>query len=306
MAINHLEDLFTFVIVVDQRSFTKAAQELGITHSVVSKRINRLEKELGARLLQRSTRRLALTEVGQAFYQRGLQIKKDLDEAVLEISASHEKPHGTLRINAPMSFGQLHLIPAVADFIKLYPDIKIELLLGRQYANLLEEGLDLAIQISELPDSSLFAQRLALRSTLICASPQYLREHGTPSTPQELTQHNCLLYQQRESFSSWRFVDAQGKDLFIKVSGNLIVNSSQALTRAAIAGLGIARLPGYLVNQELIDGSLVAILNEHCPHDIGIYAIYPHHRYLATKVKLFVNFLMERFGKERYWNQRKN
>ena len=300
---NHtLNDLMTFVTVVDEQSFTRAADRLNVTHSVVSKRITRLESSLNARLLNRTTRRLMMTEPGQALYERCSQIKQDIEEATLAVASTHDRPYGTLRVNAPMSFGQIHLAPVVCDFIKAYPDIKVELVLGRQYANLLEHNLDLSIQISELPDSSFIAKRLALRSTHICASPEYFKTHGIPKTPDELKEHNCLIYQSHKMHDEWHF--AQNDDTqVIKVQGNLHVNSSQAIQRAAIKGLGIARLPGYLTEQAIAAGKLASVLHEYCPHDIGIYAVYPHNRHLATKVRVFIDFIAERFSQEHHWNE---
>lgn len=297
-----LNDLMTFVTVVDEQSFTKAADRLNVTHSVVSKRITRLEASLKARLLNRTTRRLMMTESGQALYQRCSQIKHDIEEATLAVANTHDKPYGTLRVNAPMSFGQIHLAPVVCDFIKQYPEIKVELVLGRQYANLLEHNLDLSIQISEMPDSSFIAKRLALRSTHICASPEYFQTYGMPKMPEDLKNHNCLIYHSHKAHDEWRFSNESDAQV-VKVQGNLHANSSQAIQRAAIKGLGIARLPGYLTEQAIAAGKLESVLPEFCPHDIGIYAVYPHNRHLATKVRVFIDFLAERFSQEHHWNE---
>ena len=297
-----LNDLMTFVSVVDEQSFTKAANRLHITHSVVSKRISRLESSLKARLLNRTTRRLMLTESGQALYERCAQIKQSIEEATLAIANTHDKPYGTLRVNAPMSFGQMHLTPVVCDFIKAYPDIRVDLVLGRQYANLLEHNLDLSIQISELPDSSFIAKRLALRSTHICASPEYFKDHPVPATPEALKEHNCLIYHSHKPHDEWRFIKGDDTQM-VKVQGNLHINSSQAIQRAAINGQGIARLPGYLTERAIAQGELQGVLQEYCPHDIGIYAVYPHNRHLATKVRVFIDFLADRFAGEHHWNE---
>lgn len=302
MDMQNLPDLMTFVMVVDEDSFSAAAKKLGLSHSVISRRITRLENELGVQLLQRTTRRLSMTEAGRAIYERAKQIQRDIEEVSLTVSASQQELRGTLRINAPMSFGQLHLMPAICEFMEQYPDLRIELLLGRQYANLIEESLDISIQISELPDSSFIAKTLMHRNTIVCATPKYLAQYGTPQKPEDLKQHNCLLYQEKRVHNDWRFI--RNKEEFsVKVSGNLIINSSQAVAKAALASLGIARLPNYLIMHEINTGNLVSLIPEYCPKDIGIYAVYSHRKYLAKKVRVFVDFLVKKFSEDTYWNK---
>lgn len=299
---NKLDDLMLFVQVVDTKSFSLAAKELGVAKSMVSKHINQLETRLNARLLNRSTRKLSLTEAGRLLYDHCKRIQQDIDTAIQAVSSTHDTPRGMLRINAPLSFGHLHLIPAIADFNQKYPEIEVELLLGSQYANLIETGLDLAIQIKDLPDSNLIAKKLAVRSTQVCASPRYFAEHGFPQTPYDLKQHNCLVYRTQGQVSDeWRFV-IDGQDKIIKVGGDFQVNSSLGLARAAKSHAGIVKLPGYMINDEVQTGELVTVLNEFCPRDIGIYMVYPQNRFLAPKVKAFVDFLTARFASEQYWN----
>lgn len=302
MNMQNLPDLMTFVMVVDEDSFSAAAKKLGLSHSVISRRITRLESELGVQLLQRTTRRLSMTEAGRAIYERGKQIQRDIEEVSLTVSVSQQELRGTLRINAPMSFGQLHLVPAICEFMEQYPDLRIELLLGRQHANLIEESLDVSIQISELPDSSFIAKTLMHRNTVLCATPEYLKQHGTPEKPEDLKHHNCLLYQEKRVHSDWRFV-RHGEEFSVKVSGNLIINSSQAIAKAALASLGIARLPSYLITHEINMGNLISLMPEYCPKDIGIHAIYSHRKYLAKKVRVFVDFLVKKFSEDAYWNK---
>jgi DNA-binding transcriptional LysR family regulator len=290
-----LSDLMTFVTVADEMSFTKAANRLDLAHSVVSKRISRLEADLKVHLIHRTTRRLVLTEAGQALYERCAQIKKDLEEVTLSVSADNQQPHGTLRVNAPMSFGQIHLVPAVCDFMKAYPDIKVELVLGRQYANLLEHSLDISIQISELPNSSFVAKKLGTRNTHICATPEYFKVHGIPKVPEDLKNYMCLIYESHKAHDEWRFIHA-GKEQLVKVQGDFHVNSSQAILGAAMQGMGVARLPGYLIEEQLKSGVLESVLQDYCPRDIGIYGVYPHNRHLAAKVRIFLDFLAKRFG----------
>lgn len=300
---NNLDDLMLFVNVVDANSFSKAAKQVGVTKSLVSKHINKLETQLGARLLNRSTRKLSLTEAGTLLYQHCKRIQQDIDTALLAVSYTQDQPRGKLRINAPLSFGHLHLIPATTDFMQNYPEIQIELLLGSQYANLIETGLDLAIQIKDLPDSRLIAKKLAVRSTQVCGSPEYFAKHGYPTRPEDLEAHNCLVYRtQGQTSDEWRF-SVDGLDKIIKVTGNFEVNSSLGLARAAAAGTGLAKLPGYMISDDIHQGRLETVLNDYCPRDIGIYAVYPQNRLIAPKVKVFIDFLAERFANENYWNE---
>ncbi len=300
---NTLDDLMLFVNVVDANSFSKAAKHLGVTKSLVSKHISQLETRLGARLLNRSTRKLSLTEAGTLLFQHCKRIQQDIDTALLAVSYTQDQPRGKLRVNAPLSFGHLHLIPAVTDFMLSYPEIQVELLLGSQYANLIETGLDLAIQIKDLPDSALIAKKLAVRSTQVCGSPAYFSQHGYPRKPDDLESHNCLVYRtQGQTSNEWRFFE-NGVDKIIKVSGNLEVNSSLGLARAASAGTGLAKLPGYMISDDINQGRLETVLTEYCPRDIGIYAVYPQNRLIAPKVKVFIDFLADRFASESYWNK---
>lgn len=295
-----LVDLILFITIVEQKSFTSAADHFGMTKSVVSKHITRLEKSLGVQLLRRSTRKLSLTEAGQALYQRCAHIKADLEEAEQATLNTHIAPRGTLRINSTFSFGHLHLVPAVADFMARHPDIKIELFLGGHYDDLIENGLDLGIRIGKLPDSNLIARRLTVRNMRVCASPDYLKKYGQPQTPDDLYKHNCLLYLNSPTGDEWHFENPKGK-IRIKINSNFASNSSQSLEAAAVAGIGIVLLPGYTMTKHIKQGKLISLLDEYCPANIGIHAVYPATRHLATKVRVFVDYLAERFQNDDYW-----
>lgn len=297
-----LPDLLSFVAVVSAGTFTAAGSQLGISHSVLSKRIKRLEAKLGIQLLNRTTRQLHLTEAGERVFRECEQIKENIEGIILELGQLQEEPQGILRVHAPMSFGQLHLAQAVSDFIQRYPKIQIELILGNSTINLLENGIDVGIFIKELPDSSLIARRIGLRRMHVCGSPEYFAKHGMPKTPDDLSSHNCLLYQLQPQTQKWLFNSPAG-DSWVKVSGNLRMNSSQALAHAAVSGLGIVKLPGYMVTREIQSGKLISILKQYCPKDIGIYATYPHTKYPNKKVKVFIDFLADRFSGEKYWNE---
>ncbi|HVY54020.1 MAG TPA: LysR family transcriptional regulator [Gammaproteobacteria bacterium] len=296
-----INDALSFVSVVEEGSFAAAAKKLFISTSVVSKRISRLENHLRVQLMQRTTRTMALTESGQLFYERWKRIKAEMSDAEADVKQHHQHLRGVLRINAPMSFGQVHLVPAVNDFIQLYPEIQIELILGSQYAGFIYNGLDLTIFIKDLPDTPLLKSRkIAVRSTGIYGSPHYFDQYGRPQKPEDLTQHNCLIYQSEPgSFGQkyeWTFYIPQR--ISVPVNGNLRINSNQALVKAAVAGLGIVKLSSFMVADEIKNGTLEAILSNYCEKDIDIHVAYPNQRYLPYKVRLFIDFLIERFKSE--------
>lgn len=295
-----LVDLILFIAIVEQKSFTSAANLFGMTKSVVSKHITRLEKSMNVQLLRRSTRKLSLTEAGQALYERCAHIKTDLEEAEQAALNTHVTPSGTLRLSSTFSFGHLHLVPAIADFMKLYPEIKIELFLGGHYDDLIENGLDLGIRIGKLPESNLVARRLITRYMRVCASPDYLSRHGKPEVPEDLYKHNCLLYLNSPTGDEWHFEAQKGK-IRIKINSNFASNSSQNLEAAAVAGIGIVLLPGYMMTKHIKQGKLISLLDEYCPANIGIHAVYPATRHLATKVRVFIDFLAERLQAPGYW-----
>ncbi len=306
-----ISDALTFITVVDEGSFAAAAKKWFLSSSVVSKRISRLENHLHAQLIQRTTRSMALTESGQLFYARWKRIKAEISDAEMDVMQHHQQPRGLLRINSPVSFGQVHLVPAVNDFIQLYPEIQVELILGSQYAGFIYNGLDLTIFIKDLPNSPLLKSRkITERSSGIYGAPSYLKRFGKPQKPEDLVKHNCLIYQSEpgNAFNlgqkhEWSFLVDGQKKVEIPVKGNLRINSNQALVKAAVAGIGLAKLSSFLVTEELKNGTLQEVLSPYCEHEIDIHAAYPKQRYLPFKVKLFIDFLIERFQSETYWNK---
>jgi DNA-binding transcriptional LysR family regulator len=292
-----LTGMAVFARVVDAGSFTAAATQLGMSKSAVSKAIAALEDRLGARLLNRTTRRLALTEVGRAFYQRCARIVAEAEEAELAVTHLQVAPRGTLRVNAPVSFGTLHLGLALADFLARYPELKVEIELTDRFVDLLEEGYDVAVRIaSALPDSSLIARRITVNEAVVCASPTYWRRHGRPRAPQDLTRHACITYAYNPYPHEWAFLDPDGRPLTVRVDGPLHTNNGDAALHAALAGLAVVRLPRFICAPDLAAGRLEAVLDDALPPPNGIYAIYPHSRHLSAKVRAFVDFLLERFG----------
>ncbi len=306
----NINDALAFVSVVDEGSFAAAAKKWGISSSVISKRISRLENQLRVQLIQRTTRSMSLTESGQIFYERCKRIKAEIKDAASVVLQNHQNPSGLLRINVPMSFGQVHLVSAVNDFIVLYPEIQIELILGSQYASFIHNGLDLAIFIKDLPDTHLLRSRkITVRSTGVYGAPDYLKRCGIPTTPDELANHNCLIYQSEPGNQlgigqkyEWRFCNDKEK-IIVPVSGNLRINSSQGLVKAALAGVGLVKLSSFMVTEETKSGRLISVLDDYCERDIEIHAAYPNQRYLPSKVRVFIDFLIARFRSDYYWNE---
>ncbi|HYD64068.1 LysR family transcriptional regulator [Azospirillum sp.] len=299
---DRLDDMLAFIKVVDTRSFTAAADRLNLSKSVVSRRISELENRLGARLLNRTTRKLSLTEVGQAFYERCTRILADLEEAERAVTDLHAAPRGRLKVNAPLSFGLLHLAPAIAAFMERYPDIEIDIDLNDRYVDLIDEGYDVAVRIGRLRDSSLIARRLAPNRRVVCASPAYLERHGTPQVPEDLANHHCLLYTNVPLAEQWQF-RVNGETRTVRVSGTLFANNGDILLSAAVAGRGIIVSPTFLAGPALAAGQLRCLLFDCMVTESAVYAVYPQNRHLSPKVRAFVDFLASRFGPEPYWDE---
>lgn len=298
---DNLTGMAVFARVVDARSFTAAAAALGLSKSAVSKQVARLEDRLGARLLNRTTRRLSLTEVGAAFYERCARILAEVEDAELAVGRLQDAPRGTLRINAPMSFGQLHLAPAVADFLNGHPGLAVDLTLNDRIVDLVEEGYDVAIRISRLADSSLIARRLVPSRRVVCGSPAYFERHGVPRHPADLRRHNCLLYSYLPTAEEWQFIGPDGPAA-VRVSGTLRANNGDALEAAMLAGLGVALQPTFIAGRDLQAGRLVAVMPDYVDESASVYAVYPHSRHLSAKVRAFIDFLAARFCPAPPWD----
>ncbi|MBT7136902.1 MAG: LysR family transcriptional regulator [Rhodospirillaceae bacterium] len=290
-----------FTKVVETGGFSAAARDLNISKSAVSKHIAKLEDHLGVRLLNRTTRKLSPTEVGATFYERARRIVQDVEETEQAVSALHVEPRGTLRLNVPMSFGVSHVAPILADFSKRYPDLNIDIVLNDRVVDLLDEGFDAAIRIARLPDSTLIARKLAPMRLILCATPQYWKEHGIPEHPSDLQNHNCLIYSYLLKKNEWSFKGPDG-DISVKVSGTISANNGDALRGAALKGVGVYLSPTFIVGDDLRSGRLQSVLNHFMETDLAIYAVYPHNRYLSAKVRAFVDFLAEHYGPEPYWD----
>jgi DNA-binding transcriptional LysR family regulator len=298
-----LTDIAIFVKVVELSSFTAAADALEMSQPVVSKSITRLEEKLGARLLNRTTRRLSLTEAGSELYRRSVRALEEIENAELEVARFQTEPRGTLRVSAPMSFSILQLGAKLDRFLDRYPGVTMELSLDDRRVDLVEEGFDVAIRIAHLRDSSLVARKIVPCRQVLCASPAYLKKHGTPERPEDLLEHNCILYSFLTNAREWRLVDEQGETHVVPLKGSLQTNNGLVNRAACMAGVGIVMLPTFYVGEQLRSGELVPILCKFRPVDIAVYAVYPERRNLTPKVRAFVDFLAETFGPEPEWEK---
>jgi DNA-binding transcriptional LysR family regulator len=294
--------LEAFVRVAETNSFSEAARRLRTSKSAVSRHVAAIEADLGVRLLQRTTRSLTLTEAGRGYFERARAILADLAEADQSVSRMQAAPRGRLRVNAPMSFGYLHLAPAIPDFLVRHPEVSVELTMNDRFVDLVDEGFDIAVRIGSLADSSLVARRLAPIRRAVCASPDYLATRGTPASPDDLGTHDCIGYTAAAAPQEWRFVDREGRPWPVAVTGRLTVNNGDAIRAAALGGAGIAYMPTFIVGGDLQDGRLASVLDAFIPQDMTLNAVYPHARHLSPKVRAFVDFLAERFGPQPYWD----
>lgn len=297
-----LADLSVFVAVAEAEGFSAAARRLRVSKAMVSTAVSRLEARLQVRLFQRTTRRLSLTEAGAAALphaQRALLAAKDAEEAATQARTS---PRGTLRLTAPMSFGLLHLAPALGAFAKQYPELRVDLVLDDRFVDLVEGGFDLAIRIGDLPDSSLIAQRLGRNRSVLVAHAAYLKAAGPPKEPDDLLQHSALVYSVPGTGDRWK-LERDGRNVSVRVGSLLQVNSSLALREAALQGLGIARIPLFVVGEDLARKRLVRVLPRWNFSEQGIYAVTTARQYQPRKTRAFIEFLRERIGDPPSWEK---
>ena len=301
----NLTGMAIFARVAEAKNFSEAARRLGLSKSVVSKQVARLERSLGARLINRTTRRLSLTEAGTAFYEHCARLVAEAEAAELAVTRLSVTPRGVLRASSPAAFGHLHLAPAIPEFLHRFPEMAVELVMNDRMVDLAEEGFDIAIRLTEEPAPNLVARKIAPVRWVVCATPDYLRRHGKPKAPAELVKHNCLYYSYQGSGDLWRFSGPRG-DVSVSVSGNFRVNNSEAVREAALGHLGIALLPTFAAGQELQAGRLVPLLTDYGPLGaIGknVYCVYLSNRQVSPKLRAFVDFFADRFGPEPYWDR---
>lgn len=295
-----LSGMAVFRRVVELDGFAAAARDLRMSNGSVSKHVARLEEQLSARLLNRTTRRISLTEAGRGFYDRCVRILDEVEEAKVSAASESASPRGTLRVNAPMSFGIRHLAQVLPEFMARYPDLAVDLSLNDRYVSLLDEGYDVAVRIGSLSDSGLVARRVGSSRLIAVAAPSYLAARGEPRTPEDLLRHECLSYTLRNSGAEWRFLGPEGP-VAVRVSGRLRVDNGDVLATAAAAGLGIVLSPSFLVDDLLRDGRLRVVLPGYRAEAAEIQTVFPHGRHLSAKVRVFVDFLAERFGQDPPW-----
>ena len=289
-----------FVAVVENGGFSSAARKLGVSKSAVSKRITQLEDRLGVRLLYRTTRRLSLTEAGEHYFTNAVRALAYASEAEDSVTQLQAIPQGRLRINTPMSFGRLHIAPLIPKFIELYPNVQVDLVMDDRVVDLVEGGFDIAIRGGDLPDSTLVARKLAPMCSVLCASPAYVGQHCMPRTPADLVEHNCLLFSY--SASDWTFLK-QGVTETVRVTGTYQVNNSEALREALLQGVGIARVPTFVVGPDITEGRLVEVLGDYQMPAKTLYALFPKRQHLPAKVRVFIDFIVNHFGGDTpYWD----
>lgn len=292
---NRLENMAMFVRVVEAGSFSAVAKDMKTTQPTVSKHVADLENWLGAKLLNRSTRSLALTEVGREYYERISQILLDIEEAEEAAVQLQTNPKGKLRVSTVTAFGSLHLIPHLNDFFQLYPDITIELLLNDRLVDLVQEDVDIAIRVGMLPDSTLMARKLANCPRITVATPDYLETHGKPEHPDDLKNHNCIVYSGRSGAHVWLF-EEEGNPLTLPVTGRYATNNSAAYRAGVLQGMGIGNVPMWLVVKELMSGQLVTLLDDYRIPPQPIHAVYLPGLHLPLKISCFLDYFAEKMS----------
>ncbi len=301
---DRLAEMMTFVKVVEARSFSAAARQLGSSKSLVSKQVSQLEAGLGVRLLHRTTRSLGLTEIGSAFYEHCARIEQQIGAALETVKQLQVEPRGILKLTTPVIFASLHLAPLLQSFQKRYPQVEVELYASDRAVDLVEEGYDLALRISTNPAPGMVARKIAPMRWVVCAAPAYLARHGTPAVPQDLVQHNCLVYQGLPAKrGGWRF-NVGSREVSVPATGNCRVNNQEVLHAMVLDGAGIAMFPTYAVYEELKSGRLLEVLPGHRSNpDQALYAMYMPHRYMQPKVRVFIDHLFAHFGDVPYWDR---
>jgi len=290
-----------FARVVEARSFSGAARRLNVSTSVVSKCVSRMEQSLGVRLLNRTTRSISLTEIGSAFYARCAHIVAAAEEAEAMTAGMQSTPRGTLKINVPVSFGVLHVAPALDGLLRAYPDLHVDMTFKDRNVQLVEEGYDVILVIAAEPRATLVARKLAPIRQALCASPDYVAKRGTPASIADLAAHDCIVYSRMGPEHSWHFEGVDGH-ASVEVNGSLRLDNENAVRQAALAGCGIALLPTYIVGNDLQRGALCPVLAAYRPPQTTLYATYLPNRYVAAKVRVFVDYLIARFGPTPGWD----
>jgi DNA-binding transcriptional LysR family regulator len=299
---DRFQALRVFTQVVESGSFSGAAARLGLSATATSRHVADLETHLQIRLLNRTTRRVSLTESGRGFYERCVQVLADLNEAEQEAARGAIVPRGTIKLTTSVNFGVRNVAPAIAAFVAAHPEVRFDVSLSDRVVDLVEEGFDLAIRIGAAGSESLVARKLGETRLVPCAAPAYLAARGAPRTPEDLQQHNCFTYEYGSPRDLWRFRDAEGRERNVRVKGSLHSNNGDLLAEAAARGAGIVFEPAFIVGPELRAGRLVPLLQEFATEPVPIFAVYPSRKHLSAKVRRFVDFLVERFAEAQDWS----
>jgi len=293
---DRLTEMEAFAMVIDQGGFTDAAKKMGISKSAVSKHVSSLEARLGARLLNRTTRRVSPTEIGLAYYDRARRVLNDAGEADALVSSMQSDPSGLLRISVATDFGVNHLSPILNEFLADFPEINVNMVLNNRYVELISEGFDMAIRIGDLEDSTLRARKLTETSMRMIASPNYFQQHGRPQRIDDLNEHKLLHYSNHAAGNVWKITAPSGEKRQVRTAGWLTVNDGQSLLNAAISGLGIAYLPSFLYAEAMEKGLVEDAIPDLPIETQGIYAVYPPGRFTQPKVRAFIDFLVHAFA----------
>ena len=298
---DRFQAITAFARVVESGSFARAAERMGVSVSAISRQVADLEGHLGARLLNRTTRRLSLTESGSAYYERCVQLLADLEEADDAVTAASVVPRGTLRLTASTSFGSGYLASAIADFREQHPQLRFDVELSDRAVDLVDEGLDLAVRIGEIGSQALIGRKVGQSQLVCCASPSYVERNPALAAPADLASHRCLTYAYSSIGSQWRFTDAAGIAQEVRVSGPVQANNGAMLAALAVAGVGIILEPDFIVAADVRAGRLVRLLPGYSAPSMAINVAYPSRRHLSAKVRAFVDFLAARFARDPAW-----
>ncbi|VAW60884.1 Transcriptional regulator, LysR family [hydrothermal vent metagenome] len=287
-----------FCSVTETGGFSSAARKTGLSKNLLSKYVAHLENSLNTRLLNRTTRHVSTTPAGRAYYERCKPILSELDELKSLMLDTRSQPMGELRITAPISFAELHMMPIIARLSQQYSELEISLHLSDRMVDIVDMGFDVAIRIGELPDTSLVARKIAPAPTRVCASPAYIERHGCPQTPQELQQHPCIFDANITTKKQWQYQHNNQKHR-VKLNGSISVNSVRAVKELVLTDIGIGLCPDFMVHNDIKKGRLQALLNDYSFYHLNLYALYPHRRHLSGKIRIFIDALLEHFNQEK-------
>ncbi|WP_419904572.1 LysR family transcriptional regulator [Kiloniella sp.] len=299
---DRLSGMEAFIAVAETSSFSAAGKRLGIARAVVSKRVAALEGAMGAQLLNRTTRRVSITGPGAEFYERCRVIVEEFNVASDELARNQVEPEGHIKFSVPMSFGQLHIAPALLDFMEMYPKIVVNMVLTDRFVDVVAEGYDLVVRVGNLEDSSLISRHLAPVQRILCASPEYIKANGTPHEPAELTNHRILHYGWHRTGTRWD-LESRREKISVDVTVNFSANNGEVLAAAAKAGRGIALMPNFVVASDIKAGKLVRVLTEFEATSVGLHALWPASKLQPTRVRTLIDFLIDRFSGDAYWDQ---